>query len=345
MNLAGRTETDPIGTMSRPCDDVSDHPESCDPTSPLDPPAYDDPVGVRALFKSAVEAFRLLEPWCLATCVDSHPIIRLILGRLKMQAHRYFDAINNSLRCSDQGKVFVIHAIQLCEALKEKKFKNTEILKFIGRMQKEASRAQKDARTTRTQFVAVTGQMGKERERIPELKERVERDQQNVRRAMRRWRFSEKCATWIIDHCTFDSDGVKSIIAWIGALSSAVPHVGFILPIAIPVAVLTTKFAAEAVKLLSEHAIANRQTQVVRCQDAPCILEVIAKELELVIQSVDKFATWWETTDDNLKNIKKQIELKGNIDDIVAQIEQHLIRKLQDFYPSSYRRKAPRDYS
>lgn len=61
-----------------PFDDVSDMGEGLDSTSsaghPEPPPSHVVAVGVQELVDSAVNAFVLLEPWCLAEFVYSHSI-------------------------------------------------------------------------------------------------------------------------------------------------------------------------------------------------------------------------------------------------------------------------------
>lgn len=93
---------------------------------------------------------------------DSHHILRSIMSHLKTQAHRYFNAIDKSIDCSDRAVIFSKHAIDLCRAL-ETKMSTTEILKFIKSMETEVSNAQKDVEKTRARFSDVQGQLTKVR--------------------------------------------------------------------------------------------------------------------------------------------------------------------------------------
>jgi hypothetical protein len=85
-----------------------------------------------------------------------------MMAHLKKQAHRYFDAIDMSINCSDQGIVFSEHALDLCHAL-ETKMPATEILKLIKCMEIQVSQAQKDVEKTRARFIDVRGQLIKVR--------------------------------------------------------------------------------------------------------------------------------------------------------------------------------------
>ncbi|KAJ7875667.1 hypothetical protein B0H13DRAFT_2549567, partial [Mycena leptocephala] len=344
-----------------PFDDVSDMGDGFDSTSsaghPEPPPSHVVAVGVQELVDSAVNAFVLLEPWCLAESrKGTHRIIRGMMAHLKKQAHRYFEAIDMSIGCSDQGIVFSEHAIDLCRAL-EAKMSAAEILKFITRMETEVSRAQKDVEKTRARFSDVRGELVKESERIPRRKGVVERDEQAAQRAVGTWGIPERWATWIIEHSVLD-DGAKTAIAAIGAVLSALPHVGIILPIAIPAAIIAARITAEGVKVVADFAIDNRKKHIVNCRDALLGLEDIEEKIALVIKSVNNFATWWQKMSCDLQDIKAQVISKGDIHEIVAQIRHQLVclggpfrayssqvRKLQDFYPASYDapRKAPID--
>ncbi|KAJ7906834.1 hypothetical protein B0H13DRAFT_2504914, partial [Mycena leptocephala] len=232
-----------------------------------------------------------------------------------------------------------------------------EIVKFIKRMETEVSRAQKDVEKTRARFSDVRGQLVKESERIPRQKDVVERDEQAARRAVGIWGIPERWATWIIEHSVPD-DGAKTAIAAIGAVLSTLPHVGIILPIAIPAAIIATRITAEGVKVVADFAIDNRKKHIVKCQDALLGLEDIEEKIALVIKSVNNFATWWQKMSCDLQDIKAQVISKVDIHEIVTQIRHQLvcvggpfrayssqIRKLQDFYPASYDalRKAPID--
>jgi hypothetical protein len=85
-----------------------------------------------------------------------------MMAHLKMQDHRYLDAIDMSINCSDRGIVFSEHAIDLCNAL-ETKMPATEILKLIKRMEIEVSQTQKDVKKTCARFIDVRGQLIKVR--------------------------------------------------------------------------------------------------------------------------------------------------------------------------------------
>ncbi|KAJ6582117.1 hypothetical protein B0H19DRAFT_1252253 [Mycena capillaripes] len=336
---------------------VSDMGESLDSTqstAPLEhPPLYDVSVGVQALVDSAVNAFVLLEPWCLVESrKDAHRVIRDMMAHLKKQAHRYFDAIDKSINCSDQGIVFSVYAIDLCRAL-EKNTSITEILKFIERMETEASKAQKDVEKTRARFIDVREQLHKESERVPRQMEVIERDEQSARRAVGTWSIPERWATWVIKHFKLD----ETTIAGITAALSPLPYVGIILPIAIPAGIIAAKITAVGVKVVAEFAIDNREKHVVRCEDALRELEDTEGKIKRVIQSIDDFARWWQKISSDLQDIKAQVISQGDIEVIVTQIRQQLvclggpfrsyssqISRLQDFYPASYRaRKKPID--
>ncbi|KAJ6464712.1 hypothetical protein DFH09DRAFT_1382182 [Mycena vulgaris] len=345
-----------------PFDDVSDKGQRFDcthSTAPLEhQPLYVVSAGVKELVGSALDAFVLLEPWCLAEPEDSkdaHRSLRVMTADLKKQAHRYFDTIDKSINCSDQGIVFTEHAIDLCRAL-EKKMSITEILTFIKRMETEVSKAQKDAEKTRARFIDVQGQLKKVSDRIPRQKEIVERDEQCARRAVGTWGITERRATWIIKHSALGDDA-KTAITGIGAVLSALPPpFGIILPVAIPAAIIAVRITAKGVKAVSDFAINNRKRHVVRCEDAIPLLEDIEGKITVVIKSIGNFVRWWQTMGSDLQDIKAKVTSNDDIHEIVAQIRQQLvclggpfrayssqIRKLQDFYPSSYEKKAPID--
>ncbi|KAJ7889231.1 hypothetical protein B0H13DRAFT_2341574 [Mycena leptocephala] len=285
-------------------------------------------AGVQELVDSAMDAFVLLEPWCLAEFSrGSHSIIRDMIARLKKQAHRYFDAIDMSINCGDQGIVFSEHAIDLCHAL-ETKMPTTEILKFIKRMETDVSRAQKEVKKTWARFSDVRGQLTKASECIPR---HLERDSQAAQRAAGA---QERRPAWNFEH---RSDGdTKTMFAVFEAshLISVLPRVRINLPVVIPA------------------AAQNRKKHTVNYQ-ALLELEDMEAKIALVIKSVNNFATWWQKMICDLEDIKAQAISKGDIHEIVAQIRQQLvclggpcrayssqIRKLQDFYPASY--DAPR---
>ncbi|KAJ7889233.1 hypothetical protein B0H13DRAFT_2532395 [Mycena leptocephala] len=289
-------------------------------------------AGVQELVDSAMDAFVLLEPWCLAEFSrGSHSIIRDMIARLKKQAHRYFDAIDMSINCGDQGIVFSEHAIDLCHAL-ETKMPTTEILKFIKRMETDVSRMQKDVEKTRARFSDVRGQIVTESECVPR---HLERDSQAAQRAAGA---QERRPHWNFEH---RSDGdTKTMFAVfeasvLGHLISVLPRVRNNLPVVIPA------------------AAQNRKKYTVRYQDARLELEDMEAKIALVIKSVNNFATWWQKMICDLQDIKAQVLSKGDIHEIVTQIHHQLvclsapfrtyssqIRRLQDFYPASY--DAPR---
>lgn len=72
------------------------------------------------------------------------------------------------------------------------------------------------------------------------------------------WGIPERWATWIIEHSVLD-DGAKTAIAAIGAVLSALPHVGIILPIAIPAAIIAARITAEGVKVVADFAIDSKR--------------------------------------------------------------------------------------
>ncbi|KAF8209972.1 hypothetical protein K438DRAFT_1960202 [Mycena galopus ATCC 62051] len=319
-------------------DDVSDEGKRLDSLHSTTPPLYvsaekggsGEGSDLEKLVISALEAFRVLEPWCLAEYPkDAHLVIRIMMAHLKKQSHRYFDAIDKSIACSDRGIVFSEHAIDLCDAL-EKKMPVDEILKFIERMETEVSKAQKDVEKTRGRFVEVRKQLMKISESIPRQKEVVERDEQFAQRAVMKWGVAKRWTTWIIEHCALD-DGAKAAIAGIGAALSGLPHVGIILPAAIPAAIIAARITATGARAIADFAIDNREKHVVRCEEALPELADTEGKITLVIESIDTFATWWQTMSRNLQDIKAKVKSKDDIREIVAQIHQRLICLCEPF--------------
>jgi hypothetical protein len=70
--------------------------------------------------------------------------------------------------------------------------------------------------------------------------------------------------------------------------------------------------------------VTDRKKHIVNCQDALLGLEDIAEKIALVIESVNKFATWWQKMSSDLQDIKAQVILNGDIREIVAQIRHQL---------------------
>ncbi|KAJ6503850.1 hypothetical protein C8R45DRAFT_973899 [Mycena sanguinolenta] len=323
--------------------DVSNDLDSTHSTAPVEPPPpYNVSIGVQALVDATLEAFVLLEPWCFEPEPDTPRIMCKIMAHLKTQALRYFKAIDKSIECSDKGLVFSMHALDLCHGLEEK-MSATEILKFIKRMKDEVSSARKDAQATRARFVDVKEQLTKEKEHIPSSKETLMRDGRGAWRAGERWSIAEIWATWVIKHSGLE-EVTKSV--GIGAAMSKLPHVGIILPVAFPVALLATGIVAKGVKELAALAIKNRIKRVVSCHDALDGLKDIEEKIGSVINSVDQFAGWWSQMGSDLEEIERQVRSQSNHDELVARIRQQLvclegpfaayssqIRNLQDFYP------------
>jgi hypothetical protein len=72
------------------------------------------------------------------------------------------------------------------------------------------------------------------------------------------WGIPERWATWIIEHSTLD-DEAKTTVTGIGAALNALPHVGIILSVAIPAAIIAARIMAEGIRAVTHFAIDSKR--------------------------------------------------------------------------------------
>lgn len=298
----------------------------------------------QAVTKATHESFQLIEPWTYAR--SGHPEVQEILGKVRNEVKRYYNAVNGSLQTAQSGYSFAKDAEALCDFLMEPKgtYSAHEIREFIDDMRVIARKAHADANATAAMFRKNRQNFYMITKNIPTTLTRIDQEMEYQNRLISKRR--DRIELYKTLELSFGAMSA-TMATGLAIAGAAFPPALLVLPILLPLATLAAGLVGRHYELRREDS----ETQVQTCVDAMDQLGRMTSDLEKLGSHIDKMADWWLGVDGILEDIRSRVEaIQGDyfarlrvkpIRDQWCEVSKRYldyktgIARLQDFYPSS----------
>lgn len=279
-------------------------------------------------------------------CRSGHPEVQEILGKVRNEVKRYYNAVNGSLQTAQSGYSFAKDAEALCDFLMEPKgtYSAHEIREFIDDMRVIARKAHADANATAAMFRKNRQNFYMITKNIPTTLTRIDQEMEYQNRLISKRR--DRIELYKTLELSFGAMSA-TMATGLAIAGAAFPPALLVLPILLPLATLAAGLVGRHYELRREDS----ETQVQTCVDAMDQLGRMTSDLEKLGSHIDKMADWWLGVDGILEDIRSCVEaIQGDyfarlrvkpIRDQWCEVSKRYldyktgIARLQDFYPSS----------
>ncbi|CAG7848398.1 SubName: Full=Uncharacterized protein {ECO:0000313/EMBL:CCA73656.1} [Serendipita indica DSM 11827] len=267
----------------------------------------------QAVTKATHESFQLIEPWTYAR--SGHPEVQEILGKVRNEVKRYYNAVNGSLQTAQSGYSFAKDAEALCDFLMEPKgtYSAHEIREFIDDMRVIARKAHADANATAAMFRKNRQNFYMITKNIPTTLTRIDQEMEYQNRLISKRR--DRIELYKTLELSFGAMSA-TMATGIAIAGAAFPPALLVLPILLPLATLAAGLVGRHYELRREgmphliqrlcvnNGISDSETQVQTCVDAMDQLGRMTSDLEKLGSHIDKMADWWLGVDGILEDIR-----------------------------------------
>ncbi|KDQ22120.1 hypothetical protein PLEOSDRAFT_171596 [Pleurotus ostreatus PC15] len=300
----------------------------------------------RAEFTFVIFTEYFLSPGSESSSIDSveNDLLKDIIGFIKAQSQAYCRALSSSVGTSRNCVMLADGAVDLCRSISEGT-DATEVSATIDLLiettklgVEQAEDVVQKFRTLRQGIFQLTG-------RIPYAVEQVVFEHQVCEVSKHRYQRAAKGTGYVHRALAGFTETVAPIIAPI--MSAAIPGLGIILPVVLPLATLATRKADERLRFM----IQSREKQQIACEDAIKRLQDVSNDMGKVAEHVGKFAVWWQDMEYTFRNLQTQIHstasgmaacdpvllsmLESRFSEISRNNRNYIadITRLEDFYP------------
>ncbi|KAJ8701266.1 hypothetical protein PTI98_000073 [Pleurotus ostreatus] len=296
------------------------------------------------LSDAARKTFQIFEPWSRAEFTVENDLLKDIIGFIKAQSQAYCRALSSSVGTSRNCVMLADGAVDLCRSISEGT-DATEVSATIDLLiettklgVEQAEDVVQKFRTLRQGIFQLTG-------RIPYAVEQVVFEHQVCEVSKHRYQRAAKGTGYVHRALAGFTETVAPIIAPI--MSAAIPGLGIILPVVLPLATLAARKADERLRFM----IQSREKQQIACEDAIKRLQDVSNDMGKVAEHVGKFAVWWQDMEYTFRNLQTQIHstasgmaacdpvllsmLESRFSEISRNNRNYIadITRLEDFYP------------
>ncbi|KAL4258199.1 hypothetical protein AB1N83_010419 [Pleurotus pulmonarius] len=296
------------------------------------------------LSDAARKTFQILEPWSRAEFTVENDLLKDIVSFIKNQSQTYCRALSSSVGTSRNCVMLADGAVELCHSISEGA-SATEVsasIDLLLEITKSGAEQAEDIvqkfRTLRQGIFQLTG-------RIPYAVEQVVFEHQVCEVSKRRYQRAAKHTGRIHRALAGFTETIAPIVAPI--MSAAIPGLGIVLPVVLPLATLAAGKADERIRFMLQ----SREKQQIACEEAIKRLQDVSNDMGRVVEHVGKFAVWWQDMEYTFRNLQDQIHstasgaaacdpillnmVQSKFSDISKNNRNYIsdITRLEDFYP------------
>ncbi|KAF9487594.1 hypothetical protein BDN71DRAFT_617881 [Pleurotus eryngii] len=296
------------------------------------------------LSDAARKTFQIFEPWSRAEFTVENDLLKDIVGFIKTQSQSYCRALSSSVGTSRNCVMLADGAVDLCRGISEGR-NTTEVSANIDLLiettklgAEQAEGVVQKFRTLRQGIFQLTG-------RIPYAVEQVVFEHQVCEVSKRRYQRAAKHTGRIHRALVGLTETVAPIVAPI--MSAAIPGLGIVLPVVLPLATLAAGKADERLRFMMQ----SREKQQIACEDAIKRLQDVSNDMGKVAEHVGQFTVWWQDMEYTFRNLQTQIHstasgaaacdpillsmVRSRFSEISKNNRNYIsdITRLEDFYP------------